>query len=77
VNTASPGILISTLGVVLVGFVAYRSIDKISAYDAPVFSAATDPSIVNDQMEERMESSAFSKRMTDALKDLKSEGSGQ
>lgn len=70
-NTASPGVLLACLGVVLVGFVAYRSITTIDTKDSPVFGG-TMPALASARLTDEMAGAEFRKQMESDLEKLRS-----
>ncbi|MBX3572968.1 MAG: hypothetical protein KF694_11515 [Mesorhizobium sp.] len=70
-NTASPGVLLACLGVVLVGFVAYRSITTIDTKDSPVFGV-TMPALASARLTDEMAGAEFRKQMESDLEKLRS-----
>lgn len=70
-NTASPGVLLACLGVVLVGFVAYRSITTIDTRDSPVFGG-TMSAPASARLTNVMTGEEFRKQMESDLEKLRS-----
>lgn len=71
INTASPGLLLACLGVVLVGFVAYRSITTIDTRDSPVFGG-TMSAPVSASLADAMAGDEFRTQMQSDLEKLRS-----
>jgi hypothetical protein len=73
INTASPGILLAGLGVILVGYVAYLSISEIRTTDLPVFSPIVAGTAGGSTLTGYLNSDAFQKQMDEDLGRTKSE----
>jgi hypothetical protein len=67
INTASPGILLAGLGVLLVGYVAYLSITEIRTTDLPVFSPIVAGTAGGSTLTGYLNSEAFQKQMDEDL----------